>query len=180
MLEINTPNMGIKKIKEKIIFEFKNIEKQKKKDNQNGLIWQNIEEQIKYFQGFINTAKSRSEIRNSLPTSWNKFPFLFLIRPFAFIFFKILNILFKDQREVNYNVLQALEESVKVNQMLLKQVKIINTNTEDDLNSLRFMDSDLKDKYQQLVEKINYLEAKQENFSNSNEIKNSLPSIKIN
>lgn len=180
MLEINIPNIGIKKIKEKIIFQFKNIENQKKKDDQNSLIWQNIEEQIKYFQGFINTAKSRSYIRNNLPNSWNKFPFIFLIKSFAFIFFKILNVLFKDQREVNYNVLQALEESVKINQMLLKQVKIINTNTEDDLNSLRFMDSDLKDKYQQLLEKIIYLEAKQENFSDSNEIKNSLPFIKIN
>jgi O-antigen chain-terminating methyltransferase len=89
-------------------------------------------------------------------------------------------LIFKDQREVNYNILEALEESVKINQKLLEQIKIINKNTEEDLISLKFVDSDLKDKYQQLVEKINYLEAKQENFSNSNEIKNSLTPIKIN
>ena len=180
MLEIKTPNIEIKRIKEKITSEIKHIKIQKKIDASNGLIWDCFEEQIKYFQGFINTAKSRAQRRNSLPNSWHKFPFIFLLKPFAFIFFKILNFIFKDQREVNYNILQALEESVKVNQMLLEQIKIIKKNTEEDLISLKFIDSDLKDKYQQLVEKINYLEAKQENFSNSNEIKNSLTPIKIN
>ncbi|BAQ61443.1 methyltransferase type 11 [Geminocystis sp. NIES-3708] len=160
MLEINIPNIGIKIIKNKIKAEINCIEKQKKLDSEEQLLWHNIEEQIKYFQGFINTAKSRSARRNNLPNSWTKKPFIFLLKPFTFIFFKILNFLFKDQREVNFNVLQALEESVKINQMLVQQIKIINKNTEEDLISLKFIDSDLKDKYEYLIEKINYLEEK--------------------
>ena len=180
MLEINIPNIETKKIKEKIISQIKYIENQKKIESQSNLIWHSIEEKVKYFQGFINTAKSRAEKRDSLPNSWNKFPLIFLLKPMAIIFFNILNFLFKDQREVNYNILQALEESVKINQMLLKQINVTNTNTEDDLNILRFMDSDLKEKYQQLIEKINDLEEKQENFSNPNQAKNSFISVKIN
>lgn len=158
MLEINIPKIGIKIIKDKIKSEINCIEKQKSLDSEDQLLWQNIEEQIKYFQGFINTAKSRSAIRNNLPNSWIKNPFIFLLKPFSFIFFKILNFLFKDQREINFNILQALEESVKVNKMLLQQIKMMNKNTEEDLMSLKFIDSDLKDKYEHLIEKINYLE----------------------
>ncbi|MBL1210080.1 hypothetical protein [Geminocystis sp. GBBB08] len=160
MLEINIPNIGIQKIKQKIILEINSIEKQKKIDYERNLIWHNIEEQIKYFQGFIKTAKSRSNIRNSLPNSWTKIPLIFLLKPFTFIFFKILNFLFKDQREVNLNILHALEESVKVNQMLLQEIKSIKENTEEDLITSQFNDSDLKEKYQYLLEKINCLEEK--------------------
>lgn len=158
MLEVNVPNISVQKIKEKILKEINYQEKQKINDENKFLMWHHFEEQIKYFQGFIDTAKLRSNNRNSLPNSWNKSPFIFLIKPFSFIFFKILNLLFKDQKEVNFNILQALDESVKINQMLLQEIKNIHKNTQEDFISLKFIDADLKEKYQHLKEKINNLE----------------------
>ncbi|BAQ63740.1 bifunctional 2-polyprenyl-6-hydroxyphenol methylase/3-demethylubiquinol 3-O-methyltransferase UbiG [Geminocystis sp. NIES-3709] len=167
MLEINVPNINTKKIKEKIISEIESIQTQEKLYSEEHPLWITIQEQIKYFQGFIETAKSRAEIRNSWPNSLNKFPFT-LLQPLAIIFFKILKLLFKDQREVNYNILKALEESVKLNQMFLEQIKAINLNSQEELNTVKFINLDLKNKINTLdnkyIDRINYLTQKQEDL----------------
>lgn len=71
---------------------------------------------------------------------------------------KILRFLFKDQREVNNNVLQALEESVKINKVLLAEIQTMNSNFEEDLQVLSSINSNLKNKNKSLEKKllINY------------------------
>jgi O-antigen chain-terminating methyltransferase len=144
-------------IKEKIISEMQFLQAQTTLHSQENVIWSNIEEQIKYFQGFINTAKSRAEIRDSWPNSLNKFPFI-LLKAFGIIFFKIFNFLFKDQREVNFNILSALEESVKLNQIILEQIKSITSTSQEELNTVKFISSDFQNKYKDLEKKINNLD----------------------
>ena len=159
MLEINIPSINNREIKGKIISEMNFLQAQTTLYSQENVIWINIQEQIKYFQGFINTAKSRAETRDSWPNSLNKFPFI-LLKPFGIIFFKIFNFLFKDQREVNFNILSALEESVKLNQIILEQIKSITSTSQEELNTVKFISSDFQNKYKNLENKINNLEQK--------------------
>lgn len=70
---------------------------------------------------------------------------------------KILRFLFKDQREVNNNVLQALEESVKINKVLLAEIQTMNSNFEEDLQVLSSINSNLKNKNKSLEKTINQL-----------------------
>ncbi|WP_373480551.1 methyltransferase domain-containing protein [Geminocystis sp.] len=159
MLKINIPSINEREIKEKIISEMQFLQAQITLHSQENVIWSNIQEQIKYFQGFINTAKSRAEIRDSWPNSLNKFPFI-LLKPFGIIFFNIFNFLFRDQREVNFNILSALEESVKLNQIILEQIKSITSTSQEELNTVKFISSDFQNKYKDLEKKINNLEQK--------------------
>lgn len=106
--------------------------------------------QVSYVEGFINTAGSRAQVRSDLPQKFKQFPFI-LLRPFQCIALKILSILFKDQREVNFNILTALRESLQLNQELLAQVESLRSRAESDLHQLHLLLQDLSG-YVRIVE----------------------------
>jgi O-antigen chain-terminating methyltransferase len=78
----------------------------------------------------INTllfnAESRAITRTKWPDHLNTFP-LNLTKPFQNIALKLLNFIFKDQREVNFNVIRALKEYVLLNRQLIEQVTNLKT-----------------------------------------------------
>ncbi|KAB8315553.1 methyltransferase domain-containing protein [Tolypothrix campylonemoides VB511288] len=82
----------------------------------------------------INTllfnAESRAITRTKWPDNLNKFPFN-LTKPFQKIALKLLNFIFKDQREVNFNVIRALKESVLLNRQLIEQVTNLKTQIDE-------------------------------------------------
>lgn len=82
----------------------------------------------------INTllfnAESRAITRTKWPDNLNTFP-LNLSKPFQNIALKLLNFIFKDQREVNFNVIRALKEYVLLNRQLVEQVTSLKTQIDE-------------------------------------------------
>ena len=66
---------------------------------------------ISYIEALIKNAESRAYIRTKWPDKFNRFP-LNLTQKLQKVAFKILALLFKDQREVNFGLIQSLRETV--------------------------------------------------------------------
>ncbi|KAB8330678.1 methyltransferase domain-containing protein [Scytonema tolypothrichoides VB-61278] len=75
-----------------------------------------------HLETLLRNAESRAIARTKWPDHLSKFPYN-LSKPIQIITLKILNFLFKDQREVNFNVIRALKESVALNRQLIEQIK---------------------------------------------------------
>ena len=93
-------------------------------------------------EGSIDTAESRAKVREKLPNKFEHFPWL-LFKPFQSLALKILNTLFKDQREVNFNILNALRQSLQLNQQLFAQVQTLRSQAERDVQHLHHTLQDL-------------------------------------
>ena len=125
-----------------------------------------INNQIDYIEGFIKTAESRSAVRNQLPDKFGRFPWL-LFKPLQALALKILNTIFRDQREVNFNLASALRECLQLNRQLLSEVENLRSQSQRDLENLMAVSQSLSD-YSQAVEKnlINNTQNLQEKLHN--------------
>ena len=158
MLEINIPNLTAENITEKIVTQLQNENFVSTNEIIANLsMEEKIQKQIGYIQGFINTAKLRSQERNTWPNSLNRFPFI-LFKPFNFILLKILKFLFKDQKEVNYNVIQTAEELLVLNTDILNQISQINSSLSQEVNNLYITNNQLKQENKKLESTIEHLE----------------------
>jgi len=81
---------------------------------------------ISQVEALIKNAESRAYIRTKWPDKFNKFPFNFISRLKKLVL-KLINLLFKDQRQVNFNLIQALRHFVELNHQLTEQISILNT-----------------------------------------------------
>jgi O-antigen chain-terminating methyltransferase len=87
--------------------------------------------QLNSIQDLINLAESRSQVRESLPIKRSLL--YFFLRPFQYVILKLFNLIFRDQREVNANILLSLRESVSLNQQLMEQVNALRSESNRDL-----------------------------------------------
>ncbi|MCZ8107150.1 MAG: methyltransferase domain-containing protein [Microcystis aeruginosa Ma_OC_H_19870700_S124] len=110
-----------------------------------------INNQIDYIEGFIKTAESRAAVRNQLPEKFGRFPWL-LFKPLQALALKILNTIFRDQREVNFNLASALRECLQLNRQLLSEVESLRSQSQRDLENLMAVSQSLSG-YSQAVEK---------------------------
>lgn len=117
-----------------------------------------IEANRDYISGFLATAESRSQVRNQLPDKYNRFPWI-LLKPLQWLILKVFNILFRDQREVNSNLITALRESLSLNQQLVEQIKTLRSQSNDDLEHLTHVLKDL----------LNSIQAIDDNTKNQND-----------
>lgn len=88
-----------------------------------------IAEDISYIEGLINNAEFRTNVRTKWPDKYNRFPFN-LSKKFQKLFLKALQIIFVDQREVNFSLTQALRKSMLVNQQLVEEIIELKTQVE--------------------------------------------------
>ncbi|MBD2395925.1 hypothetical protein H6G11_16900 [Cyanobacterium aponinum FACHB-4101] len=160
MLEVNIPTINKQKIQDEIIVKIASFSQKNKTNNHYNNYWDSINKQIDYLQELIEVGKQRAKVRENLPQNFDKFP-LILVKPFMSKSLKILRFLFKDQREVNNNILQALEESVKINKVLLTEIQIMNSHFEEDLQILSSINNNLNNKNQSLEKTINQLQEQQ-------------------
>lgn len=110
-----------------------------------------INNQIDYIEGFIKTAESRAAVRNQLPEKFGRLPWL-LFKPLQALALKILNTIFRDQREVNFNLASALRECLQLNRQLLSEVENLRSQSRRDLENLMAFSQSLSG-YSQAVEK---------------------------
>jgi O-antigen chain-terminating methyltransferase len=125
-----------------------------------------INNQIDYIEGFIKTAESRAAVRNQLPEKFGRLPWL-LFKPLQALALKILNTIFRDQREVNFNLASALRECLQLNRQLLSEVENLRSQSRRDLENLMAFSQSLSG-YSQAVEKnlVNNTQNLQEKLHN--------------
>ncbi|QDL06634.1 SAM-dependent methyltransferase [Brasilonema octagenarum UFV-E1] len=90
-----------------------------------------------HIDALLRNAESRSITRTKWPDNFNKFPFnLSIIKNFQKIALKILSYIFKDQREVNFNLIRALKESVGLNRQLIEEIASLKAQMDERLNAV--------------------------------------------
>ncbi len=128
-----------------------------------------INNQIDYIEGFIKTAESRAAVRDQLPDKFGRLPWL-LFKPLQALALKILNTIFRDQREVNFNLASALRECLQLNRQLLSEVESLRSQSHRDLENLMAVSQSLSG-YGQEIERemqsqIEQLDQKRDRIAN--------------
>lgn len=153
MTEANNPEIDVDNLMQKIREEVnKHKYKHVESNTTNGFsISRNrSKSNINYIQALLKNAQSRAYIRTKWPDKLNRFPFN-LNPKLQKIILKIINFLFKDQREVNFNLISCLQESVTLNQQLIEQIETLRVQME---HRLGISDS----RVQNLEEKLRIIE----------------------
>lgn len=168
MLKISNPEISVDRIETEILGQ---IDNQANNDLYEEIDTSGIlEQKTSYIKGLIETAKSRTEIRTSWPQSLNRFPFV-IFKPVSSIFLIGLKLLFKDQREVNFNILATLQQFIELNKKTLQQISLNFIELEQKLQSLESFFTNLErreeQKFQSLESSVTNLDEK----SRSNEEK---------
>ncbi|MGJ5673562.1 MAG: methyltransferase domain-containing protein [Nostochopsis sp.] len=133
----------------------------------------NINQSFNLIEGLLINAESRAIVRRKWPDNLNLFPYN-LSRGLQNIGLKILNFIFKDQREVNFNVINAFKESVALNRQLIGQIATLRSQFDECLNTvdtrLQRMDENLdviSTNLQKLDERLNHVNSNVQKVDNN-------------
>ncbi|MEQ8464867.1 class I SAM-dependent methyltransferase [Coleofasciculus sp. E1-EBD-02] len=123
MIEANNPEIDVDDLMEKVREEVaKRQAKPFTKENSNRQPSIGINPLLAHqIQAFLNNAESKSQVRTEFPEKLNRFPFT-LSRRFQKFVLRLYAFLFKEQRAVNFSLIQALRESFALNQQLSEQI----------------------------------------------------------
>ncbi|MBH8566851.1 methyltransferase domain-containing protein [Nostoc sp. CENA67] len=153
MIEISTPEINpdiiINKIREKIAKSLDNSRNMHQNSDPDKMI-----QFIHYIEALLRNAESRAYIRTKLPSKVNRFPLNFNPK-ISKLILKLFNFLFKDQREVNLNLITALKESVALNKKLINQIIDLNTQITDLNTQIYEQFSNVDSRFQVLDQRLN-------------------------
>ncbi|MDH6089140.1 class I SAM-dependent methyltransferase [Umezakia ovalisporum] len=131
----------------------------------------NLTLHLSYVESFLKNAEDRAYTRTKWPDKLNRFPFN-LSKKFQKATLKLLNFLFKDQREINFNLLQALRESVFINGQLIAEISSLKTQLNEHLQTV---DTQLQTTHERLQTVDTQLQTTRENYiRNDSYVKNDL------
>lgn len=123
MLQFNIPNISISslvdKLQQELVIQKSSLGLEAKSMFDSGAL--KIKNTLTDIEAFLRNAESRAYIRKKWPDKYNKFPFN-LIPSIGKISLKILELLFRDQREVNFGLIHSLRESLKINRQLIEEI----------------------------------------------------------
>ncbi|MBO1059177.1 MAG: methyltransferase domain-containing protein [Dolichospermum sp. JUN01] len=166
MIEKNNSEINVDELMEKIRQEILNrqghsrsMETKNNADTANFM--SKISLSIGHIESLLKNAESRAYIRTKWPDKLNRFPFNLISKLQKFIL-KAINFLFKDQREVNLNLILSLKESLTINHQLIAEIKTLKTQIDDCLitvdarfqaanEHLNIVDSSIQELNKQLV-----------------------------
>ncbi len=136
MFEANNPEINVGELMQKIREEVNKRQSQASPVNASlNVQHSEIDFSLSQIQGWLKNAESRAEVRTKLPDSLNRFP-LNLIQWLQKIAIKVLNFIFKDQREVNLNLINSLNESVTLNKQLIAQITTLQAQVDERCNTV--------------------------------------------
>ncbi|PMB18765.1 SAM-dependent methyltransferase, partial [Fischerella thermalis CCMEE 5198] len=156
MFEANNPEIDVDKLMQKIREEVAKLKKDSKiqlvstpKPFSSLSIKTNnytsaMNANLNYMEGLLKNAESRAVSRTKWPDNLNRFPFNFS-KGIQKLALKILNFIFKDQREVNFNVINALKESVALNRQLIRQVETLRSQLDQESHHLAAIDTRIQE-----------------------------------
>ncbi|WP_353673361.1 methyltransferase domain-containing protein [Synechocystis sp. LKSZ1] len=108
-----------------------------------------LQDRITYITGFLQNAAARAQVRERLAQRFEQFPYNSL-KLFQTSLLKAFNLIFRDQREVNANLLAALQEALGLVQRTTEQLQSLRQQTHRDLTHVGNV-------FQDLIGQINYL-----------------------
>jgi SAM-dependent methyltransferase len=127
MIEANNPEINVDELIGKIREEAAKRHSHSKSttitnnNNGNNAATSKIMSNITYIEALLRNAESRAYVRTKWPDKLNRFPFN--VNPkLQTIILNVINFVFKDQREVNLNLINSLKESVTLNRRLIEQI----------------------------------------------------------
>jgi 2-polyprenyl-3-methyl-5-hydroxy-6-metoxy-1,4-benzoquinol methylase len=135
----------------------------------------NISSSMGYIESLLKNAESRAYIRTKWPDKLNRFPFNLISKLQKFIL-KAINFLFKDQREVNFNLILSLKESLTINHQLIAEIKTLKTQIDNCLitvdtrfqaanEHLNIVDNNIQELDKQIVAVDNSIQGINENLN---------------
>ena len=134
MIEKNNSGINVDELMEKIRQEILNRQGHSQPALTNSAdtadLMSNISLSIGHIESLLKNAESRAYIRTKWPDKLNRFPFNLISKLQKFIL-KAINFLFKDQREVNFNLILSLKESLTINHQLIAEIKTLKTQIDD-------------------------------------------------
>ncbi len=136
MFEANNPEINVDELMQKIREEV-NMRQSHSSPVDASLNVQHSEIDFSFSQidGWLKNAESRAEVRTKWPDNLKRFP-LNLVQGLQTSALKILNFIFKDQREVNLNLINSLKESVTLNKQLTAQITTLQAQVDKRWNTL--------------------------------------------
>ncbi|WP_448269456.1 methyltransferase domain-containing protein [Nostoc sp. DSM 114159] len=136
MIESNDPEIKIDELIQKIVEQVgKSQVNSHLASLQSNLDISKLKLSISYIESFIENAESRSIARTKWPDKLNLFPFN-LSGKLQKIILKIMNFLFKDQREINFSIINSLKESVALNHQLVEHIATLKTQVDNNIQGL--------------------------------------------
>ncbi|MFY7801571.1 MAG: class I SAM-dependent methyltransferase [Dolichospermum sp.] len=136
MIENNNPEINVDELMEKIRQEI--LSRQgyssgasiNNNDADTSDFTSNISSRMGYIESLLKNAESRAYIRTKWPEKLDRFPFN-LISKLQTLILKGINFLFKDQREVNFNLILSLKECLMINHHLTAEIKTLKSQIDD-------------------------------------------------
>ncbi|MEH2139777.1 class I SAM-dependent methyltransferase [Nostoc sp.] len=136
MIESNNPEINVDEFMDKIREEVVKRQIPSQQINlPSNLDTSKLKLSISYIETFLKNAESRSNLRTKWPDKLNLFPFNLSTKLQKFIL-KLINFLFKDQREVNFNIINSLKESVALNHQLIEQIATLKAQVDSRIQGL--------------------------------------------
>ncbi|AFY58272.1 methylase involved in ubiquinone/menaquinone biosynthesis [Rivularia sp. PCC 7116] len=166
MIESNNPEINVEKLMQKIREE---VDKGKNQ-NQQPLAAVNsnagkLNFNFNYIEALIQNAEKRAFVRTKLPEKLNRFSFP-LSNKIKQYGLKIFNFIFRDQREVNFNLISALKQSIVINRQLIKEIENLrlqlndySSNNENTIQSLNSQIDELKTGISHVDKQFNELDS---------------------
>nr|WP_322664842.1 class I SAM-dependent methyltransferase [Dendronalium sp. ChiSLP03b] len=123
MFEANNPEINVDVLMQKIREEVTQRRNSYQPVALNSIKFKSstVKYNVSHIEALLRDAESRAHVRTKWPDKWNRFPFNFS-RVIQKIALKILSFIFKDQREVNFNLILSLKESLLLNQQLIAEI----------------------------------------------------------
>jgi len=136
MIEANNPEINVDELIQKIGNEVaKRQVHSQPLNSKSSLDTSKIRLHISQIEALLKNAESRSSIRTKWPDKLNRFPFKFNAK-LQKVILKAINFIFKDQREVNFNLINSLKESVALNRQLIEQITTLKVQMDERLDTL--------------------------------------------
>jgi O-antigen chain-terminating methyltransferase len=180
MIEKNNSEINVDELMEKIRQEILNRQghsrsMETKNNTDTANFMSKISLSIGHIESLLKNAESRAYIRTKWPDKLNRFPFNLISKLQKFIL-KAINFLFKDQREVNFNLILSLKESLTINHQLIAEIKTLKTQIDDCLitvnarfqaanEHLNIVDSSIQELDKKIVAVDNSIQAANEHLN---------------
>lgn len=133
MFDSNNPEINIDELMQKIHEEVAKRQRYSQPlTTKNNADITDLMSKIDHIESLLINAESRAYARTKWPDKLNRFPFNFSSKLQKFIL-KLINFLFKDQREVNLNLILAFKASVTANRQLIEQINTLKAQIDEGL-----------------------------------------------
>jgi len=119
-------------------------------------------------KALLSNAESRTYARTNLPEKYNRFP-LNISKKLQKLVLKVFEIIFRDQRKVNFSLIQALREFLPIHQQLIEQIATLQAQLSATDNRINAMDERLSTTDNRINAMDERLSAMNESLSAMNE-----------